>query len=40
MEMTYHEVAEIIDTKFVDEKSTGYTFPPGIYEVFDINLML
>ena len=40
MELTYHEVAEILDTKYIDAKSTGYTFPPGSYEVFDINLML
>ena len=26
--------------KHIDAKSTGYTFPPGIYEVYDINLML
>ena len=40
LELTYHEVAEILDTKFIVAKSTGYTFPPGIYEVFDNHLML
>ena len=39
-ELTYHEVAEILDTKNLDAKSTGYTFLPGIYEVFDNNPML
>ena len=40
MELTYHEVAEILDTKNIDAKSTGYTLPPGLYEVFVINLIL
>ena len=40
MELAYHEVAEVLDTKFIDSKSTGYTFPPGINEVFDKNSML
>ena len=26
--------------KHIDAKSTGYTFPPSIYEVYAINLML
>ena len=28
MELTYCEVAEVLDTKYIDAKSTGYTFPP------------
>ena len=40
VESTYHEVADIPETKTFDAKSTGYTFPPGIYEISDINLML
>ena len=40
MELTNHEVAEILDIKSIDAKSTGYTFPVGVYEVSKINLML
>ena len=40
MELTYHEVAETLDTKSNDAKSLGYTFPAGNCEFFDINLML
>ena len=40
MEYTYYEVAEILDTKHIDAKSIAYSFAPGIYEDFDINLML
>ena len=36
MQLTYHEVAEILNTKYIDAKPTGYTFLPGIYEVSDI----
>ena len=28
IELTYHENAEILDTKFIDAKSTEYTIPP------------
>ena len=34
------EVAEILDTKYNDGKSTRYSFPLGTYEVSDINLLL
>ena len=40
MELTYHEVAEILYLKHIDAKSTGYTFPPEICEAFDFNVML
>ena len=40
MLLTYNEIENILDMKHIDEKSTGYTFPPVIYEVYDINLML
>ena len=40
LELTYHEVEKILDTKHIDAKSAGYSFPPGIYETTDINLML
>ena len=40
MLLTNNEIENILDMKHIDAKSTGYTFPPGIYEVYDINLML
>ena len=40
MELTYHEVAQIFDTKHIDAKATGYTFPTGIHEISDLNLTL
>ena len=40
MELTYHEVAEILDMKNFNASTTRYTFPPGIYEISDNNLML
>ena len=30
----------MLDTKYIDAESTGYTFPPGIYEGFDNILIL
>ena len=38
--LTYHQLAEILDTKIIDTTSTGYTVPPGIYETSCLNLML
>ena len=40
MQLTYPEVVEILDTKYVDASCTGYTLEPGIYEISDINIML
>ena len=40
MELPYSEIEKILVTKYIDAKSTGNTFPPGIYEITDINLML
>ena len=31
MQLTYHEAAEILDIKYFDAKSTGYTFSTRIY---------
>ena len=40
MELTYQEVAVLLDTKYIDAKTIGYIFPPGLYEIFDIKSML
>ena len=36
----YHELAVILDTKYNDASTTGYTLEPGIYENIDVNVML
>ena len=40
MELTYSEIAEVLETRNSETSSTGYALPPGIYEVSDFNLML
>ena len=40
MELTNSEVENILDMKYIDVKSTRYTFPPGSYESIDSNSML
>ena len=40
MLLTYNEIANLIDMKYTDAKTTVYTFPPRIFEVYDIDLML
>ena len=40
MLLTDDEIENILDMKYIDAKSAGYTFPPGVYEVYDNNLML
>ena len=37
MRLSYDEIMEILDLKYVATKRTGYTLNPGIYEVIDIN---
>ena len=39
MELTYHEVAKVLDTQYFNASSTGYTLEPRIYEISDISLM-
>ena len=40
LELTYSEITEILDTKYISASSIGKNFCPGIYEVSDLNLML
>ena len=40
MILTYNEIASLLDMKNIDAKFAVYTFPPRIYEVYAINLML
>ena len=37
MQLTYDEIIDILDLKYVPTKRTGYSLPPGIYEVIDLN---
>ena len=40
MELTYDEIVEILDVKNIARSTTGYTMPPGVYEIADINSMM
>ena len=36
-QLTYDEIIDILDLKYISTKRTGYTLEPGIYEVVDLN---
>ena len=37
MRLSYGEIMEILDLKYISTKRTGYSLNPGIYEVIDLN---
>ena len=37
LRLTYNEISDILDFKYVPTKRTGYSLNPGIYEVDDLN---
>ena len=37
MQLTYDEIIDILDLKYISTKRTGYSLNPGIYEVIDLN---
>ena len=37
MRMSYDEIMDILDLKYIPTKRTGYSLNPGIYEVVDLN---
>ena len=37
MQLTYDEIIDVLDLKYIPTKRTGYTLDPGIYEVVDLN---
>ena len=37
MQLTYDEIIDILDFKYIPTKRTGYSSNPGIYEVIDLN---
>ena len=40
MELTYSEIENILDNKYIDTSAIGYTLEPSICEINDINLIL
>ena len=37
MRLSYDEITDILDLKYIPTKRTGYSLNPGIYEVVDLN---
>ena len=37
MRLSYYEIMDILDLKYIPTKRTGYSLNPGIYEVVDLN---
>ena len=40
MRLSYDEIMDILDLKYISTKRTGYSLDPGIYEVIDLNNIL
>ena len=39
-EITYDEIINTLDLKYNRKTTKGYTLPPGMYKIIDINFML
>ena len=37
MQLTYEEIIDVLDLKYIPTKRTGYSLNPGIYEVIDLS---
>ena len=37
MQLTYDEIMDVLDLKYITTKRTGYSLNPGIYEIVDLN---
>ena len=37
---TFDEIIDTLDLNFIPTTTVGYTLPPGMYEIIDINFML
>ena len=37
MQLTYDEIMDLLDLKYIPTKRTGYSSNPGIYGVVDLN---
>ena len=40
LQLTYDDYIDMLDVKYIAGLTIGYTLPPGVYEISDINLML
>ena len=40
LQLTYNEIMDIFDVKYIAGPTSGYTLPPGVYEISDNNFML
>ena len=40
MQLTFNEIIDVLDRKYIPTKRIGYTLPAGIYEIIDINTTL
>ena len=40
MRLSYYEIMDILDLKYIPTKRTGYSLNPGTYEVIDLNTTL
>ena len=40
MQLTYDEIIDVLDLKYIPTKRTGYSLNPGFYEVVDLNNIL
>ena len=40
LQLTYDETVDFLDVKSIAASTIGYLFPPGVYKINDINLML
>ena len=37
MQLTYDEIIDVLDIKYISTKRTGFSLDPGIYEIVDLN---
>ena len=40
MQLTYDEIIDILDLKYIPTKRTGYSLKPEIYQIYDTNKSL
>ena len=38
-ELTYTEISNVLEKKYVDSSTTGYTLEPGNFETSDVNFL-
>ena len=40
VQLTYDEIVDIFDLKYIPTTTIGYTLPPGLYDIIDIDYLL